>query len=510
LRESGQAGNNADVATQVQPGAVLAGTYEVQRLLGEGGMGVVVAARHLARDQIVALKFMLPMALAFPQAVERFLREAKVLSVLHSEHLATVLDVGVLDNGAPYFAMEYLDGVDLGKLVRQYGALSIADAVDFVVQACAGVAEAHDHNVVHRDLKPSNLLLAQRDDGAPLVKVLDFGLSKILAGNEEDSWPASTQTQTTGTMGTPAYMSPEQARSAKNVDLRSDIWSLGAILYHLLSARLPFPAQATAEAFAKLLYEAPVPLRESAPWVSVALEGIILKCLQKDADERYQCVAELVDDLRPFCSAEDGSAGNEGIAVPHGPKKLDLSVVLQQRTMAAFEPLSLAFAGTLAQGQVDVRALAKPVSRTRRLAIMTALGGILVGGGIVIGAAFFARHDASLARPADLPGAAGQPDRPTVTAAPPSGAAPEQVAPASAAPDDRPWPGAVPADAHDAGADSGPAPDGAAFVEQEPAAAPAQTTARPDRQPGNPHEALPAKKKPPSTPDELDPFGTIH
>jgi hypothetical protein len=498
------------VATQVQAGAVLAGTYEVQRLLGEGGMGVVVAARHLAREQIVALKFMLPMALAFPQAVERFLREAKVLSVLQSEHLATVLDVGVLDNGAPYFAMEYLDGVDLGKLVRQYGALSIADAVELVMQTCAGVAEAHDHGVVHRDLKPSNLLLTQRADGAPLVKVLDFGLSKILAPDDDDSWPASTQTQTTGTMGTPAYMSPEQARSAKNVDLRSDIWSLGAILYHLLSARLPFPAQATAEAFARLLYDAPVPLRESAPWVSVALEGIILKCLQKDADERYQSVGELIDDLRPFRGVEHASAGNEGVTVHHGPKKLDVSVVLQQRTMAAFEPLSLAFAGTLAQGQVEAL-LPKPVSRTRRLALMAALGGLLVGGGIFIGAAFFAGGDASLARPADMAGSAAQPD--TAMVAPSSGDAPKDISPpllASpfAAPDGGPL-GEAQADARDAGVDLGKASGRAAPAGHEPAPPFGQTTARPDRQLGTPHDDF-SKKKPPATPDELDPFGTIH
>jgi serine/threonine-protein kinase len=485
-----QAGNNEHVATQVQPGAVLAGTYEVERLLGEGGMGVVVAARHLVREQTVALKFMLPMALSFPQAVERFLREAKVLSVLHSEHLASVLDVGVLDNGAPYFAMEYLDGLDLGKLVRQYGALSIADAVDFVLQACQGVAEAHDHGVVHRDLKPSNLLLAQRDDGAPLIKVLDFGLSKILSDSDEDSLPASTQTQTTGTMGTPAYMSPEQARSAKNVDLRSDIWSLGAILYHLVSARLPFPAQATAEAFAKLLYEEPVPLRDSAPWTPVALEGIILKCLQKDADQRYQSVAELSEDLRPFRSA--GRADDDSHGTRHGPKKLDVSVVLQQRTLAAFEPMSLAFAGTLAQGQVALPPPRKPPSRRGRLALMAALGGILVGGGIIIGAALFAGRDASSARPASPSEAA-------------AGAATEPAPqPLVIVPADSPASEPASASATDAGLDAEPRTGSAAAKD------PGLPATRSDRQPEMQHGDRPPKKKPPPRPDELDPFGTIH
>ncbi|MCG8421775.1 MAG: protein kinase [Proteobacteria bacterium] len=379
----------------VHPGVVLAGNYQVEQLLGEGGMGLVVAARRVTDDKLVALKCMLPQALAFPQALQRFMREGKVLARFAGENLIRLVDHGMLGNGAPYFAMEYVDGIDLSKLVRQYGALSVRNAVEFVLQACIGVAEAHRCGIVHRDLKPSNLLLTQRDDGSPLIKVLDFGLSKILA--EEGNEPSPSQTQTTGTMGTPAFMSPEQARSAKHVDERADVWSLGGILYYLLTAGLPFPAQATAEAFAKLLYEEPVPVRDAAPWVKPELEAVILRCLQKDVAKRQQSVDALVSDLEPFAGG-DSAANRSMVAwskvIIDGPEDLDVGLVLQQRTTMTFDSLELLAGPSITPA--DLPACAQPESRRKKRddenrgsVMMAAVIGMIVGACIIGGAISF-------------------------------------------------------------------------------------------------------------------------
>ena len=219
----------------VSPGDVLAGKYRVERVIGAGGMGVVVQATHLELDERVAMKFLLPHAIENAEAATRFVREARAAVKIKSEHVARVTDVGRLENGAPYIVMEFLQGSDLAA-VLQNGPLSIEDAVDFVLQASDAMAEAHAANIVHRDLKPSNLFMSLRSDGTPLIKVLDFGISKV---NVPDTSDAGL-TRTTAIMGSPFYMSPEQMRSSKDVDHRTDIWALGVILYELLTGTQPF------------------------------------------------------------------------------------------------------------------------------------------------------------------------------------------------------------------------------------------------------------------------------
>ncbi len=276
------------------PGDVIATKYVVERVLGVGGMGVVVAARHLQLGQRVAVKFMLAEALGASGAVARFMREARASVSLSSEHVAKVLDVGVLESGAPYMVMEYLDGIDLSEVLRRSGPMGISDAVGAVLQACEGVAEAHTRGIVHRDLKPANLFVARRIDGTPLVKVLDFGISKV---NDTTS---PSLTSTGSVMGSPLYMSPEQVRSAKNVDARSDIWSLGVILYELLAGAQPFVGETVGETFAKILSDPLPPLASQRPDVPAGLAAIVASCLERDLTKRTQSVADLATALLPF------------------------------------------------------------------------------------------------------------------------------------------------------------------------------------------------------------------
>ncbi len=279
----------------VNPGDVLADKYRVDTILGVGGMGVVVSAEHIELSQKVAVKFMLPTMLDNQEAVERFLREARAAVRLRSEHVARVLDVGRLNNNAPYIIMEFLEGEDLYDYIRKYAPCSPALAIDIVLQACKAMAEAHSLGIIHRDLKPANLFMSQRPDGSQLVKVLDFGISKLL---EESNGVCKTKTSVA--LGSPAYMSPEQMRSAKHVDNRADIWSLGAILYQMLSKHLPFEAESPPEMFAKVLGDDPTPLQSVMPDIDPDLAAVVHMCLAKDRNDRFASVSQFAKAIAPF------------------------------------------------------------------------------------------------------------------------------------------------------------------------------------------------------------------
>ena len=222
----------------LREGELIAGKYVVERVLGDGGMGVVVAAQHLELGERVALKFLRPEVAEIPEARLRFMREARAAARIKGERVARVLDVGTLDDGLPFIVMEHLEGKDLGRLLETRGPLDVEDAVHYVLQACEAVAHAHAVGIVHRDLKPANLFLATSADGSPLVKVLDFGISKCTSVFARTLSPDLTTVN--ASVGTPGYMSPEQARDAGNVDVRADVWGLGAVLYELLAGKPAF------------------------------------------------------------------------------------------------------------------------------------------------------------------------------------------------------------------------------------------------------------------------------
>ena len=282
------------------PGTVVDGKYRVEKLLGEGGMGVVVSAVHLGLEQEVAIKFLLPEAMRNPVAVERFLREAKVAAKVRSEHVARVHDVGTLEDygGVPYIVMEHLEGSDLGQLIDREGALPIEEACEIALQACEALAEVHAAGIVHRDLKPSNLFVTRRADGSPSAKLLDFGISKLTLGGAESSLdPALTQTATI--MGSPSYMSPEQLKSTKEVDHRADVWSLGSVLYEALTGKPPFRGESLPQVCAMIASEDPVLPSSQRDGIPLELERTLLRCLEKNPDKRAS-VVELARTLAKF------------------------------------------------------------------------------------------------------------------------------------------------------------------------------------------------------------------
>jgi eukaryotic-like serine/threonine-protein kinase len=281
-----------------RPGQVLAGKYKVENVLGIGGFGAVLAARHIQLEERVAIKVLLPHAAKNQAASERFLREARAAVRIRSEHVAKVTDVGTLEDSVPYMVMEYLDGTDLSTLVKSRGGQLIPDVTEWIIQACEAIAEAHNMGIIHRDLKPANLFLTHKVDGAPCVKVLDFGISKM-----QNETGDKGMTKTSDVMGSPFYMSPEQMRSTRSVDVRSDIWALGTILFELLAGAPPFDAETMTALVVSIMQEPPRDLAAYRTDVPPALRDAIMRCLEKDPSRRFSDVAELVRALAPFARA---------------------------------------------------------------------------------------------------------------------------------------------------------------------------------------------------------------
>jgi serine/threonine-protein kinase len=302
-------------------GDVIAGKYRILRVLGEGGMGCVYAAVHTRLEQPVALKMLLPVMAQDPENVVRFEREARAAGRLRGPHTVRIMDVEVSESGLPFLVMELLEGCDLATLITHRGPIPFAEAVDYLLQACAAMAEAHEAGIVHRDLKPSNLFVVQ-DGVHNKIKVLDFGISKILS--EQDARVTSTHVA----VGTPLYMSPEQVRSKRTVDGRTDIWSLGIILFELLTGKTPFDGSPTSVA-ASIVSDEPPTLQECGVTVPPELEIALRKALAKNPQDRFPDVVSFAEQLLPF--ADRSSAGPVSL---HSAKISRPRVVIGQGALA--------------------------------------------------------------------------------------------------------------------------------------------------------------------------------
>jgi serine/threonine-protein kinase len=385
--------------TRVKLGDVLAGKYRVERMLGHGGMGIVVAATHLDLQELFAIKMLHAESMKSERAVQRFLREARAAIRLRSEHVARVFDVGRLENGAPYMVMEHLDGSDLREVLERRGKLPIHETVSYILMACEGLAEAHAAGIVHRDLKPANLFLSLRPDGSPCIKLLDFGISKMTTPGAD----ALDMTRTREILGSPLYMAPEQMRSMAVVDARTDIWALGVILYKLLTGKFPFFAKGMMEICAIVLERLPQPPSRLRPDLPHGLEQIILRCLSKDPNGRFSNVSELAAALRPYAEPDAFASDAEFISV----------LLLERPTIEAHPPV--AEAHSLLSGRLPMSwAPPTPPRPSRRRGIVAtvamAFTGLFLSASVTTaGGALVVRHEpvSHPAAPAPVAAAAG-------------------------------------------------------------------------------------------------------
>jgi serine/threonine-protein kinase len=429
-----------DTGAGVKEGDVLAGKYRVERVLGVGGMGVVVAAHHIQLDEKVALKFLLPNALGNAEALARFEREARAAVKIKSEHVARVSDVGKLDSGAPYMVMEYLDGGDLSGVLEKQGRLPADQAIAFVLQACEAIAEAHSLGIVHRDLKPSNLFCIRRRDGQLSIKVLDFGISKVtVPGAAGGAGHDMGMTRTTTVVGSPVYMSPEQMQSSKGVDHRTDLWSMGVILYELLTGRIPFDADTVTELAVQVVTQPVPPMEAAAIGMPPGLEQVVLRCLEKQRDTRFQTIGDLAEALSPFAPPRarlsiERIHGMLGPPSPPPPSSADLAPALAASVRRS--------GSTVAEWQSD--SSAKHANRTPIGVAAAAAVALVVG--IVVVVARRSPAPATSPSPAVAPAASAAPTASTTPAtksaeptaeappAPPSATAPPPVSAPTAAP----------------------------------------------------------------------------
>jgi serine/threonine-protein kinase len=442
-------------AYDIPAGTVLAGKYRVVRTIGRGGMGLVVEARHTQIDTRVAIKILLREFLAFPEAPSRFLREARNASRLESHHVARVTDVGTLETGEPYMVMEYLAGEDLAyHLDSQQDPLPIQDAIDYVAQACDAIAEAHQAGIVHRDIKPANLFLTRRSDGSAVVKVLDFGVSKVVG----DAEGGMTLTQTTMILGSALYMSPEQMQSAKKVDQRTDIYALGVCLYEMLSRKLPYYADSFPELCAKIFTQPPTPLKELRPEIPEGLVQAVERALTREPDKRYQSVAEFVQALSPY--ARPATRTQMEVLLRRFGPQLELLPPIDPPEAKADKPApKRESAAPSEKGKAQEKE-----ERRSRAPIFIWIGALLLGGLIAWGVFRAQKHtptgpDVASDKPPAGAGSAAPASTPSAEALSPSGTVPAVAAPETSA--------------SAAASDAGPAPADAGTDAASDAAAPA-------------------------------------
>jgi serine/threonine protein kinase len=388
----------------VVAGDIVAGKYRVDHVLGGGAMGVVVAGTHVDLDHKVAIKFVRPSVLNEPEQQERFVREARTLARLKSVHVAKVLDVGKMASGVPFMVMELLEGCDLAALLAEHGPLSFDHAADYVAQACEAVAEAHALGVVHRDIKPQNLFLTSSVGGGSLVKVLDFGVSKIGAAG------FASLTQSTTVIGSPLYMSPEQMRCSRDADSRSDVWSLGVVLFELLTGRPPFDADSMPALCLKVVNDLPPSMERAPREVPAGLVSVVMRCLAKDPAQRFRDAGELGAALAPFAVAPLAASVSRALVVS-GLRRTQASVASHH---------SVAPRASMPEAHASPRG-----SSRRRVALLLVImvTALIAGFLLVRGVATHARaraQKATTSQPANAEASRGEADKPREPPPPPA------------------------------------------------------------------------------------------
>ena len=476
--ESGEAGDDVDVSAhrstgpedlptsaeetaallkQLTVGTTIDGKYRIDEIIGKGAMGVVLAATHVHLKERVALKFLSTRAHAQSDDFHmRFRREAQVSAKLRNEHITRVLDVGMWREKVPFMVMDLLLGDDLRRTLKQApeGRLPASTALDYIVQVCEGLAEAHSHGIVHRDLKPSNLFVTKRHDGTDLIKILDFGISKWSTHEEQ----LEELTQTGVVLGSPKYMAPEQLFGSATVDARADVWSIGAIFYEMLTGRPPYDFPTLTRICAELAADRPPPsLKAIVPDLPDELEAVVLRCFARDREHRVHSVAELAGDLLDAVEAPFAGQVRQKIATMLDPKALGVSMSTSSGGMPMggtgnYRALSISGSSTPGiTSSAAIRAAAEAIppsaataagvealvageapgaGRRKTIVIVAALGAIV--GAIVLFFAFSGGHPADTSKsapPASSPAVAAQ--VPTVVPPPPPPASP--VAPSTAA-----------------------------------------------------------------------------
>ena len=454
------------VGTDLGLGSVLDGRYRLVRDIAAGAMGRLVEAEHLVLGKAVAIKFVLSQPDA--RIRRRMVQEARAAQQLASEHIVRVFDVGIV-GGAPYIVMELLEGTDLGQLVEGNGPLPVADAVDYVLQACVGLAEAHAVGVVHRDIKPSNLFLTRSALGMPLVKVLDFGISKLGEGVETADGSAE-RTAESALLGSPYYMSPEQLRNPTRVDARSDVWSLAVTLFHLLSRAHPFEGETLNEVSAAIFTDPPKGLELLRDDVPSELEAAIEQALAKRPEERTQSMADFAASIAPFASKRGRLSAERVSAAPPSvtPRQLTISSpgVSREAELASTLP---ALSSDAPPRSADARTASSGAPAPTRRWLLFGLAVVAV---LALGIGVWMR-------PRDEPA-------PVATSPEPSPPAPAAAAPATAATVPAPAPKTVRVEpAADAAAPAKPEPRSPAPVRRAATAAP-----KPSAKPPSPRPAL--------------------